>query len=172
MSGTSAQQASDLASLVSTFNALPRNQLSPSASVPNHWHVSLRQVPLQPPGQVLFLISPAARYVHVEGPLPLSYTSATTEVKATIWSMLLLKAFNQGLGATEEHKRAGAIVGRPWSWMCNDAEMAGAVGEMLRSIGVLAPEGVGLAGDEENRIADEEWSRFFGELHNTIRMGD
>ncbi|CAF9942894.1 MAG: hypothetical protein ALECFALPRED_010202 [Alectoria fallacina] len=170
MSSTSAQQNQDPTALVSTFNALPRNQLSPSGSVPNDWHMSVRQVPLQPPGQVLFLICPAARYVHIEGPLPPSYTSATTEVKATIWSMLLLKAFNEGLGATEEEKRAGTIVGRPWSWVCNDAEMAGAVGEMLRSIGVLAPEGVGLAGDGENGIADEEWRRFFGKLHHMVRM--
>lgn len=88
-----------------------------------------------------------------------------------MWSMLLLKAFNDGLGATEEMRRAGAVVGRPWSWVCDDAEMGGAVGEMLRGIGVLAPEGVGLAGDEENRIADEEWRRFFGKLHHTVRMG-
>lgn len=171
MPNTSAQQGFDPVSLVSTFNALPRNQLSPSGTVPNHWHISLRQVPLQPPGQVLFLINPAARYVHVEGPLPPDYTSATTQVKATIWGMLLLNAFNKSLGATEEEKRAGAVVGRPWSWVSNDAEMAGAVGEMLRSIGVLAPEGVGLAGDEENAIADEEWRRFFGKLHNSLRMG-
>ena len=84
--------------------------------------------------------------------------------------MLLLKAFNEGLGATEEEKRAGAIVGRPWSWVCNDAEMTGAVGQMLRSVGVLAPEGVGLAEDGENGIADEEWMRFFGKLHHMVRM--
>ena len=87
-----------------------------------------------------------------------------------IWSMLLLKAFNEGLGATEEEKRAGAIVGRPWSWVCNDAEMTGAVGQMLRSVGVLAPEGVGLAEDGENGIADEEWRRFYGKLHHMVRM--
>lgn len=85
--------------------------------------------------------------------------------------MVLLKAFNQGLGTTEEERRAGAITSRPWSWVCNDAEMAGAVGETLRSIGVRAPEGVGVAGGEENAIADEEWRRFFGTLHNMVRMG-
>ena len=84
--------------------------------------------------------------------------------------MLLLKAFNDGLGATEEAKRAGATVGRPWSWVCDDAEMAGAVGEKLRGIGVLAPEEVGLAGDEENGIADEEWARFLEKLQNAVQM--
>ena len=51
----------------------------------------------------------------------------------------MLKAFNEGLGASEEDKRAGASMDRPWSWVRNDAEMAGAVGEMLRSTRVLAP---------------------------------
>lgn len=90
--------------------------------------------------------------------------------------MLLLKAFNGGLGKTQEMEeqriaRGVAVMGRPWSWVCDDAEMAGAVGEMLRGMGISAPEGVGVAGDEENRIADEEWRRFFGKLHNMVRMG-
>lgn len=63
------------------------------------------------------------------------------------------------------------MMGRPWSWVCDDPAMAGAVGEMLRGMGVLAPEGVGLAGDEENAIADEEWKGFFGKLRNTVRAG-
>lgn len=90
--------------------------------------------------------------------------------------MLLLKAFNGGLGKTEEEEeqrraQGVAVMGRPWSWVCDDAEMAGAVGEMLRGMGVSAPEGVGVAGEEDNRIADEEWRRFFGKLHNMVRMG-
>lgn len=78
------------------------------------------------------------------------------------------EGIQRGLGATEEVKGAGVLVGRPWSWVCNNAEIAGTVGEMMRSIGVLAPEGVGLAGDEENEIADEEWRGFFGKLHDSV----
>ena len=83
--------------------------------------------------------------------------------------MLLLKAFNGGLGATDDIKAQGLQVGRPWSWVCNDAEMAGAVGEVLRGMEVTAPEGVGVAEEEENNIADGEWTRFFGGLHNHVR---
>lgn len=83
--------------------------------------------------------------------------------------MLLLKAFNGGLGgvvAAGESAGGGAVaIGRPWSWVCNDAEMAGALGETLRGMGVTAPEGVGLAGEEENEIGDEEWGRLYGLLH-------
>jgi len=156
----------DPTTLVSTFNALPRNKVSPSGSVPNHWHISLRQVPLDPPGHLLFIISPASRYVHVEGPLPPDYSTASTEVKATAVSMLLLKAFNDGLGAGGE----GGSIGRPWSWACEDAELAGAVGEMLRGMGVVAPKGVGVAEKEENVIADGEWRGFFERLNNQVRV--
>ena len=55
------------------------------------------------------------------------------------WSARLLMAFSRGLGANQEDRMAGAIVGRPWSWVCNDAEMAGAVGEVMSIIGVQAP---------------------------------
>ena len=44
--------------------------------------------------------------------------------------------------------------------MCNNAHMTKADREMLRSIAVLAPKGVGLARNDESRIADEEWRRF------------
>lgn len=83
--------------------------------------------------------------------------------------MLLLKGFIDGLGVTEEDKRAGMIMGRPWTWVCDDAEMAGAVGEVLRGMGVQAPEGVGVAEAEENAIADEGWRNFFGKLHSQVR---
>ena len=56
---------------------------------------------------------------------------------------------------------------RPWSWDCSDAELAGAMGETLRGIGVHAPEGMGVAEEAENTIADEEWVRFFGMLQGT-----
>lgn len=61
--------------------------------------------------------------------------------------------------------------GRPWSWVCNDAETAGAIGEMLRRIEELALEGVGLAAEEENGIADDEWRQLDGKLHDTVCLG-
>ena len=156
----------DPTALVATFNALPRNQLSPSGSVPNHWHVSLRQVPLEPPGYLLFIINPPARYTHVEGPLPSDFANASTEVKAATLSVLLLKSFTGGLGACGPEP---GIIGRPWTWAFQDAEMAGAVGETMRGMGVLAPEGVGVANEEENGIADEEWQGFFATLNRQVQ---
>ena len=68
-----------------------------------------------------------------------------------------------------EDRLRGAVIGRPWTWVCDDAEMAGAIGEVLRRLGVQAPEGVGISGVEENAIADEGWRGFFGKLHNHVR---
>lgn len=158
----------DPASLVDTFNALPRKRLSPSGTIPNHWHISLRHVPLQPPGYVLFIVSPASQYIHTEGPLPPNYQDAPIEVKATLWSILLLRAFNNGLGAVDQEVPP---IGRPWSWVCGDAEMAGAVGERLRGLGITAPEDMGIAEEEENRKADECWERFFATLRQQMGAG-
>lgn len=84
-------------------------------------------------------------------------------------ALLLLDAFNTGLNTTEEQRRAGFNVGRPWSWVSNDPELAGALGQVMRSIGVLAPEGVALAGDEENGIAERGWSECW--RMQIVRMG-
>ena len=73
----------------------------------------------------------------------------------------------------EEKGRWTEVMGRPWSWVCEDAEMAGAVGEMLRGWGVIAPEGVGIAEEGDNRVADEAWEVFWGRLKEQgERMGE
>ena len=97
------------------------------------------------------------------GPIPPSADNTSSELKATVWAMALLQAFNAGLGIEQQE-----IIGRPWSWSCNDAEMAGAVGETLRGMGVEAPEGVGLATADDNEAADKQWETFLGNFLRTI----
>ena len=155
-------------SLVAKFNSLPRDRKVPSGTVEAHYHFSIQRVPLTPPGHLLFIIIPAIQYVHVEGPLPPDYEVASLPVRAATIAQLLMKAFADGLGAAPEAKAAGLQVGRPWSWVCNDAAMAGAVGEVLRDIGVTAPEGVGVAQEDENGIADESWKDFFDKLQGRM----
>ena len=87
-------------------------------------------------------------------------------IRATALAMLLIKAFNDGLGGPPPDSGNG--MGRPWSWVCNDAELAGAMGETLRAMGVQAPEGMGIAQETENSIADEEWNRFFEALQRSM----
>ena len=76
-------------------------------------------------------------------------------------SALLLKGFNSGLGGIQGSR----VIERPWSWVCEDAELAGAVGETLRTMGVVAPEGMGVAEKEESDIADEGWQGFIEQLN-------
>ena len=118
-----------MASAVQTFNALPRQQLAPSGAVPNHWHFSIRHVQLEPPGDLVFLLNPAARYIHVEGPAPISSLSSVP-AQAELIAPLLLKAFNNGLGSPEVMKQA------PWTWSTTSPELASAVSVRLKELGV------------------------------------
>ena len=153
----------DPATLVPAFNALPRNPKVPSGLVANHWHFSLRRVPLDPPGTLLFIINPASRYCHVEGPIPTPETEPLP-LRATIYSVLLLRAFTNSLGAPLGIGN-DLRVGRPWSWSTDDAEVAGAVGEVLKGWGVgEGLESVGIAGEEDNTIATEQWAQFLEQL--------
>ncbi len=96
--------------------------------------------------------------MHVEGPLPRLPTTTPIEINATIWAMLMLKAFVGNLGGQ-------GTVGRPWSWAMQFAEMAGAVVVILKGIGVEGQLGeVEVSGKVDNEFADEEWERFFAEL--------
>ena len=141
---------------VQAFNSLPRQKLSPSGAVPNHWHFSVRHVPLEPPGDLLFIVNPGARYVHVEGPAPI-LTLTTPAKQAEVVVPLLVKAFNGGLG--------DAFNLAPWSWSTTSAELARAVGARLRQAGVREEAAqVGTGGADEEKVASEEWDRFMGQL--------
>ena len=61
-------------------------------------------------------------------------------------------------------------MGRPWSWACSEAEIAGALGETLRGIGVMAPEGVDLAGGEESAEGNKQWEAFLGYFLRMMRQ--
>ena len=151
----------DPATLVTTFNALPRNPKVPSGFTANQWHFSLRHVPLHPPGTVLFIINPGSRYVHVEGPIPPAAETEPLPLRATMYAMLLLKAFNSAMGTSG----MGMPAARPWSWSTDDAEVAGAVGEVLRGWGVDGDlQSVGIAEQEDNTIATEQWAGFLEQL--------
>ncbi|KAI4267437.1 MAG: hypothetical protein LQ337_008349 [Flavoplaca oasis] len=152
----------DPSSLISSFLVLPRNRLSPSGSVPNTWYFSIRHVPLDPPGSVLFLLNPASGYVHVEGPLPPTSDTESLAVRANIIALLLMKSFVGSLGGA-------ASVGRPWEWKTDDAEMAGAVGECLKDMGVGdGLETIGVVGEDERRSGEEEWQKFLQGLVNVV----
>ncbi|KAL8670905.1 MAG: hypothetical protein Q9168_004572 [Polycauliona sp. 1 TL-2023] len=152
----------DPSTLISSFLALPRNRLSPSGAVSNTWYFSIRHIPLNPPGSVLFLLNPASGYVHVEGPLPPASDAESLAVRANIIALLLMKSFVGSLGGATS-------VGRPWEWNTDDAEMAGAVGECLNGMGIGdGLEAVGVVGEDERRKGEDEWGKFFGGLTQIV----
>ena len=113
-------------------------------------------MPLEPPGDLLFIVNPGARYVHVEGPAPI-LTLTTPAKQAEVVVPLLVKAFNGGLG--------DAFNLAPWSWSTTSAELARAVGARLRQAGVREEAAqVGTGGADEEKVASEEWDRFMGQL--------
>ena len=188
----------DPTTLVAAFNALPRNKTTPSGIIPNHWHITVRHIPITPTYDVLFLVNPAGRFTAVEGPLPDELKDQGTALKATTVALLLLKAFVGALGGRVKGREV-----RPWTWCCNDAELAGALGEVLRGMGVTAPEGVvslpffrlgppsfptnglrddamcahsadgslmqGVAEEEDNKIAEDEWNKFYVRLAQSMQ---
>lgn len=144
---------------VETYNSLPRPKLSPSGAVPNHWHFSIRHVPLEPPGDLLFILNPGSRYIHVEGPVPV-LSSQPLAVQANIIAPLLVKAFVSGMGAPSSTPRSA-----PYTWSTTNMELARAVSRKLSELGVKEEiTKIGTGEPEEEKVATEEWERFMEQL--------
>lgn len=154
--------ALSLPDLVRAFNALPRPRRSPSGMVPNHWHISIRLVPLQPSGHLVFLVQPDSHYVDTQGPIEKAIGRALgepidLESEATALGIvrLILQSF-----VTQSPP-----MGRPWSWCTNDEAMAGRVIGIMRSLGVDdALMDMPVASNEQNASSDEDWAGFMGQL--------
>ena len=152
--------------LVADFNALSRKELSPSGSVRNHWHFSIRHVPIPPAGDLLFIINPEARYVHTEGPARLLPLSTAAERAALVVPMLL-KAFTSDMAAGLS---PAPQLGAPWTWSTNDAQLATAVEARLRELGVREElQKVQIGNEDEDHISDEEWPNLLGRLPGAPR---
>lgn len=150
------------AEAVAAFNALPRNPITPSGLAPNHWHFSLRLVTISPIGLLVFIINPAARYIHTEGPIDISLRLATSHEQGTVVAWALLKAFQKS--------ELGQV--RPWSWSTNDAGLAAAVGNVFRQWGVSDGLDQIRAGNaEESAISNENWNTLMDHLVRGITGG-
>jgi hypothetical protein len=151
-----------LPDLVRAFNALPRPRRAPSGLVPNHWHISIRQVPLQPPGHLVFLVQPDSHYVDTQGPIERAMGQAlgdAIDLESEATALVITRLILQGFVNREPE------TGRPWSWSTNDAALAGRVIGIMRRLGVEeALLDMPVAGDEENASCDEDWEGFLGTL--------
>ncbi|KAF3906680.1 hypothetical protein ABW20_dc0110167 [Dactylellina cionopaga] len=173
----------NLPEVVKTFNSLSRSLALPSGIPSNIWHFTVRHIPLQPPGDVLFLVNTSSRFIHTEGPItyhstslsptPNSfstpYSSPSLQAKAKAIVPLLLHSFNNRFNISDQ--QVGAFA--PWKWMTNDPEFARLVGEELRAAGVSAEDlcNVVAGTTQENEEAQENWCRFVGALTKMVKKG-
>ena len=154
--------------IVSNFNALPRNLRAPSGRVPNHWNISIRHVPMSPPGDLVFFVQPDSHYVHSEGPIQtvegqISGHKLNPKSLATLQviARLIMKAFVEGMGASDARGQQA-----PWSWATNDAEFARRITKVMRDMGVQeeALLSMPVASAEEVESCDEDWRGFMKQL--------
>jgi MYND finger len=149
----------DLQELVRAFNRLPRSPKTPSG-LDSHWHIAIRHVPLSPPGDLLHLVHPGSQYTHVDGPAQiLSVVSA--ESRADIVLPMLLRSFVNNMGEIDPH----VTPRRPGSWGTRDKELAMALEEKLKAVGVCAELCMIKVGDEKDMAIEEEvWARVFDKV--------
>ncbi|GKT46271.1 uncharacterized protein ColSpa_06452 [Colletotrichum spaethianum] len=146
-----------------SFNALPRPNTTPTG-LPNRWVFGIRHVPLNPPGDLVVAVHPPSRYIVQGGPGQiLSLPSASAKAKALV--PLLLDAFIHG------HKSPGGAQTddpqpfAPWAWSVDDPELAAAIEDELRLLGVNdALHSVEGCSVEEKKILDETWLKFLDKL--------
>lgn len=146
--------------LISNFNALPRPAQAPSGIVPNHWNISIRHVPVSPPGDLVFLVQPDSRYVHSEGPIqkvegqPRGHVlNPKSLVTLQTIARLIIKAFVEGMGA------GNAITPTaPWSWKTNDPNFARRIVKVMADMGVREDlMNMMMADANELAACDEAW---------------
>lgn len=143
--------------LVNAFNGLPREKTTPSG-LPNHWHFSVRHVPLQPPQDLLHIVHVESGFIHTAGPEDiLSLRDVASQAEVVV--PLLLGAFVSGVHKTPE----GVTIPdkpkfAPWQWSTNDEGLRKAVETKFRAVGVreeLCSVDVGT--ETENEVSTESF---------------
>jgi hypothetical protein len=130
--------------------------------VPNHWHISIRRVPLNPTGHLVFLVQPESHYVDTQGPIERAMGRAlgdAIDLESDATALVIVRLILQSSLDRQPS------MGKPWSWATNDGAMAGRVVGIMRRLGV--EEGLlemPVATDEENATSDEDWQGFLGKL--------
>lgn len=154
-----------LPDLVRAFNALPRPRRAPSGLVPNHWHISIRQIPMAPTGHLVFIVQPESHYIDSQGPIERAMGralgDATVDLESEAAALVITRLILQGFVNQQPE------VGRPWSWSTNDEAMAGRVVGVMRRLGVEeALLDMPVGSDEQNASCDEDWEGFLSKLRD------
>lgn len=153
----------DLKALAQAFNQMPHVERTPSG-LPNHWHFSVRHVPLNPPGDLLQIIHPQSRFMHCAGPEDILSLDVTAQANVVVH--LLLDSFVTGV----DRGPNGEILNDkpkfvPSRWSTNSDDLARAVEVKLKALGIRQELcTVHSATTEENAVAAAVWSDFLKNL--------
>jgi len=166
--------------LVKSFNALLRNPKTPSGFVPNEWHFDIRYIHIEPtPSHVLFLLQPQSQFIHLErlplglspGTSGLTFFPETGKEAAPDLVKGLLHSFVNNLGLNGPGDKA---FGAPWKLSTEDRELAEAVGQEVKRLGVReeALWTIGVSSPRVNSLARTAFENYFGTLKKSIGISD
>jgi hypothetical protein len=154
-----------LPELVRAFNVLTRPRRAPSGLVPNNWHISIRRVPLEPQGHLVFLVNPESHFINAQGPIEREMGKALgqlidleSEAATLAIVRLIIQSFIEG------------GMGQPWSWATNDESFGRRVVGVMRGLGLdEALLNMPVASAQENTSCREDWEGFLKELSSHHR---
>ena len=146
--------------LIANFNSLPRPARSPSDCLPNHWNISIRHVPLSPPGDLVFFVQPDSQFSHIEGPIqvvegqtPGHTLNPKSLVTLQTIARLIMKSFVQNISEGRV-----ATASAPWSWATNDPNFARRIIKVMTDMGVREDLlNMAVANTGELASCDEAW---------------
>ncbi|KDR76932.1 hypothetical protein GALMADRAFT_138969 [Galerina marginata CBS 339.88] len=165
--------------LVKKFNALPRNEKAPSGLVPNEWHFDLRYIQIEPtPGHIVAIIQPQSQFIHMER-LPVGIGGRTSGITffpesgkeaAPEVAKALLHAFVDNLGQNQMMGSNAPPVFAPWKLTTEDKDLAAAVGEEFKRLGVRAKElhKISVSSKSVNKIMDTAFRKLFATLKQAV----
>jgi hypothetical protein len=144
---------------VQAFNALPRPKTRLSG-LPNHWIIAIRHISLPPPGDLVFATHPEIWFgITDRGPCQITHLATAAEKAQAMLRRLLSIFLEMGQQALTAGIEDEAHSMAPWTWSCEDPELATALESVLRSNGVRAELcTVGTATSEEVDMVKKRWS--------------
>ncbi len=154
----------DDTALARAFNNLTLAETTPTG-LPNGWHLSVRHVPMNPAGDMVFLVHPQSEYICSEGPANISCLP-TSDTQANVAVPLLLNRFVKGVhtGPTGEPLPNMPVVA-PARLCTNDSELARAIERKFIALGIRQELCTIHAGTvEENETSDKGWRRTLSSL--------
>ena len=146
---------------------------APPGRVLNEWHFDFRYIQLQPtPSHIIALIQPQSQFIHIER-LPIGlptnqsgieYLPESGKEAAPEVAKALLHAFVNKLGQSAIPNAPPAF--SPWKLMTVDKDLASAVSDEFKRIGVRPPElcNIGLSRPQTNAIMQEAFTRLFASI--------